>query len=110
MVAKYEPCSICEEYIEGVACTKDQCPVAKMKAEIERLTNENSKLAETNNALNYQIDTWNPSEAIKEFAERLKNKSDYCYFGNINSLVYRILEKDLNALVKEMTEGEDGNV
>lgn len=45
------------------------------------------------------------AEAIKEFAERLKNKSDYCYFGNIDSLVYRILEKDLAALVQEMTEG-----
>ena len=37
MATNYEPCSICEEYIEGVACTKDQCPVAKMKAENERL-------------------------------------------------------------------------
>ena len=44
------------------------------------------------------------AEAIKEFAERLKNKSDYCYLGNIDSLAYRILEKDLNALVKGMTE------
>ena len=32
-----EPCSICEEYIEGVICDKDKCPVALMKKEIERL-------------------------------------------------------------------------
>lgn len=83
--------------------------INRQKAEIERLTLENSKLAETNNALNYQIDTWSPSEAIKAFVERLKNKSDYCYFGNIDSLVYRILEKDLNALVEEMTEGRSGD-
>lgn len=44
------------------------------------------------------------AEAIKEFAERLKKISDYCYLGNIDSLAYRILEKDLNALVKDMTE------
>lgn len=44
MVAKYEPCSICEEYIEGIACTKNQCPVAKMKAENERLRKKNKHL------------------------------------------------------------------
>lgn len=35
-MANYEPCSICEEYIEGVICDKDKCPVWKMKKEIER--------------------------------------------------------------------------
>lgn len=103
MVAKYEPCSICEEYFEGVACTKDQCPVAKTKAEIKRLTVENSKLAETNNALNYQIDTWMPSKAIKEFAERLKSlytgepitDDMHCSIG--------VIKANIDGLVKEMT-------
>lgn len=36
-MSKYEPCSICEEYIEGVICDKDKCPVAIMKKENERL-------------------------------------------------------------------------
>ena len=37
MEEKYEPCAICEEYIEGIICDKYECPVAKMKAEVERL-------------------------------------------------------------------------
>lgn len=37
MNEKYEPCSICEEFIEGVICDKDKCPVGIMKKEIERL-------------------------------------------------------------------------
>lgn len=37
MVNKNEPCSICEEYIEGVICDKDKCPVGEMKKENERL-------------------------------------------------------------------------
>ncbi len=44
MNTKYEPCSICEEYIKGVVCTQDQCPVAKMKAENERLRKKNERL------------------------------------------------------------------
>ena len=57
-MADYEPCSICEEYIEGVICDKDKCPVGIMKKELDRL----HKLQ-------------NPTkkaEAIKEFAERVK--------------------------------------
>lgn len=36
---KYEPCAICEEYIEGIICDKDQCPIAIMKTELEQLKN-----------------------------------------------------------------------
>ena len=46
------------------------------------------------------------SEAIKDFAERLKKKADYYYLGNIEQLAYRITAKDLDNLVKEMV-GED---
>ena len=58
MAAKYEPCSICEEYIEGVACTKDQCPVAKMKAENERLE---KRLEEEKHALFEQKGWFDPA-------------------------------------------------
>ena len=43
-MANYEPCSICEEYIEGVICDKGQCPVGKMKAENERLKTMHSEM------------------------------------------------------------------
>lgn len=39
-----EPCEICEEYIKGVICDKDKCPVAKVKAENARLRKEISNL------------------------------------------------------------------
>ena len=49
------------------------------------------------------------AEAIREFAEKLKAKSDYCYLGHIDHLAYRISGMDLDSLVKEMTEGQDEN-
>lgn len=33
MANKNEPCAICEDYIKGIKCENDKCPVAKMKAE-----------------------------------------------------------------------------
>lgn len=124
MVAKYEPCSICEEYIEGVACTKDQCPVAKMKAENERLE---KRLEEEKHAL-FEQQAYTAklqaeierleilaertkdryaelyeeakgvvrAEAIKEFAKKLKGMSEY---GTIN-----VSSWQADNLVKEMTE------
>ena len=44
------------------------------------------------------------TEAIEDFVEKLKEKSEYCYMGNINALTYRITAKDLERIVKEMTE------
>ena len=49
------------------------------------------------------------AEAIREFAERVKAKSDYCYLGHIDHLAYRISGKVLDDLVKEMTEGQNEN-
>lgn len=107
MKKKYEPCAICEEYIEGVACTMDQCPVAKLKAEVERLTIINRKLSEVNNDLNYQLDVWNPTEAIKKFAERLKKEVDGWYydFANFDDTMDAL--NDIDNLVKEMTEEQE---
>jgi hypothetical protein len=39
-----EPCEICEMYIKGERCEHTYCPVAKMKAENNRLKEENRKL------------------------------------------------------------------
>ncbi len=47
------------------------------------------------------------NDGIREFAEKLKAKSDYTYIAKIDCLAYRILDRDLESLVKEMTE--DGN-
>lgn len=147
MVAKYEPCSICEEYIEGVACTKDQCPVAKMKAENERLE---KRLEEEKHALfeqqaytaklqaeierlegesNETFHKWEilakstkdhyaelyeeakgvvRAEAIKEFAERIEPK--LAHNTDISAVGYQSVIADIQSVVKEMTEGKDGNV
>lgn len=110
---KYEPCSICELYICGYECHNDKCPVAKMKAEVERLQGavqewvDGKCLSQKHllmiGKLQNEIEQAR-ADAIREFAEKLKAKSDYCYLDNIRMVAYRILDKDLDSLVKEMTE------
>jgi hypothetical protein len=39
-----EPCEICEMYVKGETCEQTNCPVAKLKAENERIKDENRKL------------------------------------------------------------------
>lgn len=121
MNTKYEPCSICEQYIEGVVCTYDKCPVAKMKAEIEEHKSEISILKDSNKNLQelYQNEREKvakskqkvieiakalktaKNEAIKEFAERLKKDFKKSFYCNSKYVVVEI-----NNLMKEMTEGE----
>lgn len=73
--------------------------INRQKAEIGRLTLENRKLTDTNNALNYQVDTWSPSEAIKGFSEKLKTEL------TTGMAVMRVSTLDvIDSLVKEMTE------
>lgn len=124
MCTKNEPCLICEKYMDGVVCHEEKCPVAIMKAENETLQAERDKWYAEYHKVKYDLKQSRMyensahklaedyiakfrtarAEAINDFAERLKKKSDYCYLGNIDSLAYRILEKDLNTLVKDMTE------
>lgn len=47
-----EPCEICEMYVKGENCEQTNCPVAKLKAENERLNDENRKLR---NEMSYMI-------------------------------------------------------
>lgn len=39
-----EPCIVCRDYIKGAECKNKYCPVAKMKAQIRALTEENCRL------------------------------------------------------------------
>jgi hypothetical protein len=41
---KYEPCSICEEYVDGQTCDKHNCPVMRMKNENKSLLKEIERL------------------------------------------------------------------
>ena len=104
MIDKYEPCSICEEYIEGVICNKDKCPVAKMKAELEKLRTDYGNMAQ--HAL---ILIGNArAEAVKEFAERLKEELEGEYIKatnqleNAQNIVVSTNIKIVDNLLKEM--------
>ena len=79
-MSEYEPCSICEEYIEGVICDKDKCPVWKMKKELDRL----HKLQESTGAGGYKIEN---------------GKVIFCT-DMLNG--YRHEYKDLEEIVKEL--------
>ena len=98
MKSKYEPCSICEKYIEGVICDEYKCPVRKMKDENDRLINYNENLLAANVGLSCsmldEIKTAK-SEAIKEFAEELCE-------GRVSNDPVVIA---VRCAVKEMTEG-----
>lgn len=122
MKSKYEPCSICEKYIEGVICDEYKCPVRKMKEENERLRNYNENLLAANVGLSCDmLDEIKKAKtkAIKEFAEMTDKMITEIYnkhiFGN-NDLFDEekeaIMDFSLDVtsgfddLVKEMTEGE----
>lgn len=105
----------CNCKMRGVYCIKQRCPyfnvllcrdhlmedaldlINRQKAEIEDL----KKVVVDDYASEY--DGKIKAEAIKEFAKRLKEKSDLCYLGSIAYKAYRILEKDLDNLVKQIT-------
>ena len=93
------------EYVDSYYCNGVDLTLIKsvidlinrLQAEIERLTKETMNMAVTIEACQ--------SEAIKEFAERLKQKSEY--YENGQGWEGRICyEDDIDKLVKEMV-GED---
>lgn len=81
--------------------------INRQKAEIEQLK---AKLSMEHEQCNFYMRMCAKaySKAIEEFVEKLKEKSDYCYMGNIDALVYRITAKDLESIVKEILDGEHG--
>ena len=58
-MTNYEPCSICEDYIEDVICDKDKCPVKKMKSEIEDLFYKLSGVM-------HYVDKWLDGDELKQ--------------------------------------------
>lgn len=117
---KYEPCSICELYICGYECHNDKCPVAKMKAEIERLKWEcdsalkflevkREEEQREHDAIIKKVEAIkreNPAtlsrvkaEAIKEFAERIEED-----LGDVFMVNHPCVSAIIGNLVKEMTE------
>lgn len=100
-MANYEPCSICEEYIEGVICDKEKCPVGIMKKEVERLRKETSQTIESIRKLARDTIRDTKSEAIKEFEHKIlalfpadKNHTTISRFT-------------IKQIVKEMTEVQE---
>lgn len=79
--------------------------INRQNAEIERLNIESETLATQLKGAYEQIHKLNmaKSEAIKEFAERLKEKLQWDVEFD-NKLVF---ESDIDSLVKEMTEGNN---
>ncbi len=74
---------------------------AKKEAEIEKLEKVEHFADKTIEALQKELKTAK-AEARKEFAERLKEKADYNYFG-----VSAVYETDIDNLLKEMVGAED---
>ena len=72
--------------------------INRQKAEIESLKHRKTELQIRNQELQHE-----KSEAIKEFAERLK-KLDVNTRMLYSSVVYELGEDDIDTLVKEMTE------
>ena len=73
-MANYEPCSICEEYIAGVICDKDKCPVALMKNDFEKALKTIDGLLAGQKTLIEEAKTAE-SEAIKEFVDKMEEKT-----------------------------------
>lgn len=99
--------------------------INRQKAEIERLKQENKEYCEANRIIAYQrnqrdkeiralhnqlnglnfMDKQIKSEAIKEFAERLKER----YESVDGQYIDRVLNSDIDTLIKEMTEVQDND-
>ena len=77
--------------------------INSQKTEVERLEAYNENLQTANVALSNELLDAKP-EAIKEFAERLKEKAKMPLGTLYGQMVYA---KDIDELVKEMAEGND---
>ena len=100
-------CEDCPYY-----CSDKDCPdllmnaldlINRQKAEIEKLLDYNENLQTANTALSNEI-LETKSEAIKEFAERFVNEK--CAYCTVDTDEMVFFKKDIDNLVKEMTEGQ----
>ena len=78
--------------------------IHRQEAEIDRLKNECFCIANERDAYKDVLDTA-VTEAIKEFAERLKGKKQVV-FTAVNDSSYAVTVENINNLVKEMA-GDD---
>ena len=77
---------------------RQRAEIEDLKSQMEWLTGYNGNLLDANTALSGEIEICK-SEAIKEFAERLKERR------RLNQMSIAIVSKeDIDNLVKEMTE------
>ena len=106
MMNNYEPCEMCDEFVDGGVCDfVSKCPVAKLKSENERLQLELASLRKTHYATVKELYAYmNPveqmkSEAVREFAERMLeeinalNYQDYNNYLDTVGAVDRLLEE-----------------
>ena len=111
MINEYleEPHSIDKEWVEALQiCRQAIIDNEKQQAEVERLQEENKRIVGASIVFNGGV-KYVKSEAIKEFAERLKEHKQVENY-KINGYPYQIefVEiNDIDNLVKEMTEKND---
>lgn len=110
--------------VNGGWCFRDNCPLARKEygygdeayerctgelmeqalGLLKRQQTEIETLRKNAHTLSYHCIAGR-NEAITEFAVKLKERSDCSYVGDIGMVAYRVLGKDLDKLVKELTEG-----
>lgn len=126
------PCEICPlrmDDCEYILPKRALDIIKQQKAEIERLKQENKEYCETNRIIAYQrnqrdkeiralhnqlnglnfMDKQIKSEAIKEFADRLKDSADKTRIKIMETekVVFYMDEFKLDKLIKEMTEVQE---
>lgn len=80
--------------------------IKRQQAEIERLTERNFNLSEKGEKVCIALKTAK-AEAIKEYAERLKRKSELMAMSVYAAPERAVFVSDIDNLVKEITGGEN---
>ena len=104
--AKDEPVSkclitVCEKAAGIIKCQKAE--IEDLKSQMEWLTGYNGNLLDANTALSGEIEICK-SEAIKEFAEKIKQRERIMKYDLFPE--YAVSVKDIDDIVKEMTEAD----
>lgn len=107
----YKICSCNDENCEGDECEKVISEnildlINRLKAEIERLKSMNQSKLDIIHDVRTDLETAK-SEAIREFAERLKNKSRLLAPSVYAEPFRAVSVEEIDNLVAEMTEGNN---